>query len=1188
MGVSGLWNVLEPVKRPVKLETLNDKRLAVDASIWIYQFLKAVRDKEGNQLKSSHIVGFFRRICKLLFFGIKPIFVFDGGAPVLKRQTLRKRQARRVDRQENAALTANKIYALQMRHQAMRLEEESRKAEVEVDTSLQAKNQKLSSMSLDNNDVKPVLNNQKKYLKPDPYQLPEMDVSFDNLNNAHDPRVMSQEELTNYAMNFGDIEDVNLFDFSSIDFDSSMFRSLPDTDKYSILSAARLRSRFRMGLSTDQLAEMFPNRMDFSRFQIERLKERNDLTQRLMDFTGMNQFGPGRVAGEKNREYILVKNEGAEGGWALGVISGTAKNDPIVIDEDAVKLSSTMGEDDDEAEFDDVPLPETQKQMNPRELVAAKLREVRERSFEEEDDSENKEIDEIMTQLATHESIESYNRDGTTNLFNLSTEDIDNIRREVETNEDKKPKDVVFLEKKGKSESPERKLVEDDNTTNVPQKVEPKESIFMDDLPTFDNKESDHALGPLPFKEMDWGKSLFFSGIKDKSLSSEQGSVNSVKKSTESEPVLGQALNLEATSHKSDIENESVDNLLVPNNQQFDKGLKEQHPTDQQVEKSFGTICNDAVPIKEESPTLDSAISSSLENKGLKRSSPLLIKVNEGDYRHEYAKKEASHGDFELKAISTMTDNKNEADEKEDFAKMNKEDHSIEHINIPEELSDFNSKEETRTDMAENNNDVVEKEGHAKMDKEVYSNEHTDSSQNLADNNSEQKATHKHSMDGITGEEEDDNLEVAQNLMDEEEDDMMIRMAEEEKEYDRFVSELNKKNTDSNWDQEAFEKRIQELKVQKRTEKRDADEVTQMMIRECQELLRLFGLPYIIAPQEAEAQCAKLLELKLVDGIVTDDSDVFLFGGTRIYRNMFNQNKFVELYLMDDMKREFNVDQTKLIRLAHLLGSDYTLGLAKVGPVLALEILREFPGETGLFEFKQWFQRLSTGQATKEDLGTPVKRRISKLLGKVVIPPDFPNPMVDEAYLKPNVDESKQKFQWGIPDLDELRQFLMATVGWSKQRANEVLLPIIQDINRKEFEGTQSNLTQFFSGGNVFAPRVAYQFRSKRMEHALSSFRPDQPDQNERDLSTSLGITDVDANEESEQNQMSDPLKQRIAKRKRMMQSRRDSDSESSSEDEISSSSLSALSEQNKASAPLKTELSTKLTKKTSRVRKRQ
>ena len=46
----------------------------------------------------------------------------------------------------------------------------------------------------------------------------------------------------------------------------------------------------------------------------------------------------------------------------------------------------------------------------------------------------------------------------------------------------------------------------------------------------------------------------------------------------------------------------------------------------------------------------------------------------------------------------------------------------------------------------------------------------------------------------------------------------------------------------------------------------------------------MFGLPYIIAPMEAEAQCAWLDAADLVDGVVTDDNDVFLFGGQHVYR----------------------------------------------------------------------------------------------------------------------------------------------------------------------------------------------------------------------------------------------------------------------------------------------------------------
>ena len=47
-----------------------------------------MRDKDGRALINAHVLGFLRRICKLLFYGIKPVFVFDGGAPALKRITI--------------------------------------------------------------------------------------------------------------------------------------------------------------------------------------------------------------------------------------------------------------------------------------------------------------------------------------------------------------------------------------------------------------------------------------------------------------------------------------------------------------------------------------------------------------------------------------------------------------------------------------------------------------------------------------------------------------------------------------------------------------------------------------------------------------------------------------------------------------------------------------------------------------------------------------------------------------------------------------------------------------------------------------------------------------------------------------------------------------------------------------------
>ena len=54
---------------------------------------------------------------------------------------------------------------------------------------------------------------------------------------------------------------------------------------------------------------------------------------------------------------------------------------------------------------------------------------------------------------------------------------------------------------------------------------------------------------------------------------------------------------------------------------------------------------------------------------------------------------------------------------------------------------------------------------------------------------------------------------------------------------------------------------------------------------------------------EAEAQCATLDILGLTEGSITDDSDIFLFGGRRVYKNIFNQNKHVEMYGSDSVLR---------------------------------------------------------------------------------------------------------------------------------------------------------------------------------------------------------------------------------------------------------------------------------------------
>jgi DNA excision repair protein ERCC-5 len=330
---------------------------------------------------------------------------------------------------------------------------------------------------------------------------------------------------------------------------------------------------------------------------------------------------------------------------------------------------------------------------------------------------------------------------------------------------------------------------------------------------------------------------------------------------------------------------------------------------------------------------------------------------------------------------------------------------------------------------------------------------------------------------------------------DPEDEELLAQMAEEAEEHARFARELNN-NSSTLQSREDYEKELRQLRNQQKKDRRDADEVTQVMVTECQALLRLFGIPYITAPMEAEAQCAELVSLGLVDGIVTDDSDTFLFGGTRVYKNMFSNSKYVECYLATDLEKELSLSREQLISLAQLLGSDYTEGLSGVGPVTAVEILSEFPGKTGLQDFREWWLSVQSQSRPKDaDASSPIRKKFRKSHGtKLFLPPGFPNSAVYDAYLEPEVDSNAEPFQWGVPDLEGLRRFLMATIGWTKERTDEVLVPVIKDMNKRDVEGTQSNITRYFGGPvgvgakEAFAPRQRAQ-GSKRMAAAVDKLR---------------------------------------------------------------------------------------------------
>jgi len=1223
MGVTGLWTVLQPAARPIKIETLNKKRLAVDASIWIYQFLKAVRDKEGNALRNSHIVGFFRRICKLLFIGIKPVFVFDGGAPALKRQTISGRKARREGRREDAVRTAGKLLAMQMQRRAEEEDEERKRKKqrenAEVVTRALQEEEEVPDDAVYVDELQMTQQERqqsRKFKKKDQYHLPNLDTPLAEMGQPNDPRVMSLEELQTYADQFNTGEDINVYDFSKIDFESQFFTSLPASDRYNILNAARLRSRLRMGLSKEQLDTMFPNRMDFSRFQVDRVRERNELTQRLMSINNNDEpwsiDGGGRIAGEKGREYVLVKNDGVEGGWALGVISDNTegqRSKPIDVDEitrKAKKQEADEEEDSDDDAFEDVPveglnrLPKLPQRAKPSMTEQAVRNTFKKRAAQ----YQSRRPQGLATKgppprLATEESDSLFIDQDTVNEENTAADTDDEelqraIAMSLETNDEStsaptltrasSPDDDDFEEVFGAEKTV---AAQKPATTPAARRAIP----FMDDDSDDEQytMDMDKALnesrgsmyksrtspkspppaqalspkpkavgkpafsGPLPFEKLDLGSSLL--GKKKMAQREEEaagGFERDVKKDT-SKKQTGEPIppwfnadvkdgldeqnvmeGMDRLKEREEVEHANFEFVSKP-------ARLRQHDTNEVIDlDALADNRTDVINVDDSDDDMEDVFSSTSTRP--KKTIVIDDEIRMGDMADKVRAEPPVPG-------NTMPAQQREPEtEPRTEAALEKAVEKIESA-VPKHVQPVALTEPAKDDSSDEESIEWEESDHeeaivqaAKVTRpaggpmKAQKSPSPDFEFEDVDIPAPPIATKpmSKSPSPLFVDSDDDNIihpaaGTADDLLPAEDDDpaedadrdyysdlsdveLLEQLATETEEHARFASQIRHQKSTTHHQQstEEFDRELKALRSQQRADRRDADEVTQTMILECQQLLTHFGLPYITAPMEAEAQCAELVKLHLVDGIVTDDSDIFLFGGTRVYKNMFNAAKYVECYLASDLEREFDLSRNKMIAIAHLLGSDYTEGLPGVGPVTALEILSEFPNgkSGGLVEFKEWWTRVQMGAPPSDlDKSSDFRRKFRKKSAKLFLPPVFPDLRVDVAYLEPEVDSDPSAFVWGVPDLDSLRSFLTATIGWTQERTDEVLVPVIRDMNRREKEGTQSNITQFL-GGSVgvgartaigsgstgmagggdhegFAPRRKDVGKSRRMEVAL-------------------------------------------------------------------------------------------------------
>lgn len=103
------------------------------------------------------------------------------------------------------------------------------------------------------------------------------------------------------------------------------------------------------------------------------------------------------------------------------------------------------------------------------------------------------------------------------------------------------------------------------------------------------------------------------------------------------------------------------------------------------------------------------------------------------------------------------------------------------------------------------------------------------------------------------------------------------------------------------------------------------------VLKQCEDLINSMGLQCVQGTGEAEAFCAQLNAAKLVDGVISQDSDCFAYGARRVYRNFSVSTQgtasaiggAIDVYDLDYVEKTMDFGRNKMIVMALLCGCDY-------------------------------------------------------------------------------------------------------------------------------------------------------------------------------------------------------------------------------------------------------------------------
>ncbi|CAG97923.1 multifunctional nuclease RAD27 [Kluyveromyces lactis] len=210
---------------------------------------------------------------------------------------------------------------------------------------------------------------------------------------------------------------------------------------------------------------------------------------------------------------------------------------------------------------------------------------------------------------------------------------------------------------------------------------------------------------------------------------------------------------------------------------------------------------------------------------------------------------------------------------------------------------------------------------------------------------------------------------------------------------------------------------------------------------EAQKLLSLMGIPYVVAPAEAEAQCAELAKSGKVFAAASEDMDTLCYQTPVLLRHLtFSEARKLPIQEFDTdvIYNTLDLTQTQFIDLGIILGCDYCEGIKGVGPVNALKLIKEHGSLEAIVE------KFENGDISS---------------GRWKIPEGWQFKEARDLFMQPDVIPSEEvTLKWEEPKAEELIEFMVKEKGFNEDRIKSG----IERLRKGLKVGVQKRLDSFF------------------------------------------------------------------------------------------------------------------------------